>query len=193
MKPNYTRKKQTGIVEMLQQAILSGELPGGTEMPPAELAVGLGVSRKPEREALIILEYQGLVSRLPNNRIRVAPTTAEDLAQLFTLCVTLEADACARLSREALEALISPKQEPLGALQEPIPEELRLHHALCDTMESPFLQKTLRTLTETRIAHAVCSAPAEQPHRAKALIAAFTAPEAARRTALEAYFRRLLP
>ena len=62
-----TQKKQGSIVEAISQAILSGQIPAGTEMTQKELAESLGVSRMPVREALILLEYQGLIHRLPNN------------------------------------------------------------------------------------------------------------------------------
>ena len=56
------QKKNGGVVEALQQAILSGQIPAGTEMTQNELAESLGVSRMPVREALMILEYQGLTT-----------------------------------------------------------------------------------------------------------------------------------
>ena len=64
-----TQKKQGSIVEAISQAILSGQIPAGTEMTQKELAESLGVSRMPVREALILLEYQGLIHRLPNKQI----------------------------------------------------------------------------------------------------------------------------
>ena len=69
------KKKQGSIVEALRDAILSGSIPADTEMTQNELAQSLGVSRMPVREALIILEYQGLIRRLPNNHVRVVPQT----------------------------------------------------------------------------------------------------------------------
>ena len=41
------QKKNGGVVEALQQAILSGQIPAGTEMTQNELAESLGVSRMP--------------------------------------------------------------------------------------------------------------------------------------------------
>ena len=43
------QKKNGGVVEALQQAILSGQIPAGTEMTQNELAESLGVSRMPVR------------------------------------------------------------------------------------------------------------------------------------------------
>lgn len=80
------KKKQGSIVEALRDAILSGSIPADTEMTQNELAQSLGVSRMPVREALIILEYQGLIRRLPNNHVRVVPQTREYIAELFRMC-----------------------------------------------------------------------------------------------------------
>ena len=66
------KKKQGSIVELLRDEILAGNIPDGSEMTQNELAESLGVSRMPVREALILLEYQGLIDRLPNNHVRVA-------------------------------------------------------------------------------------------------------------------------
>lgn len=86
-------KKQGGIVEALKGEILSGNIPVGTEMTQNELAESLGVSRMPVREALILLEYQGLVERLPNNHIKVAELSQEYFADLFKMCSQLETQA----------------------------------------------------------------------------------------------------
>ena len=64
-------KKQNSVIGILKEEILSGNIPCGTEMTQTELAESLGVSRMPVREALILLEYQGLVERLPNNHVKV--------------------------------------------------------------------------------------------------------------------------
>ena len=86
-------KKQGGIVEALKGEILSGNIPVGTEMTQNELAESLGVSRMPVREALILLEYQGLVERLPNNHIKVAELSQEYFTDIFKMCSQLETQA----------------------------------------------------------------------------------------------------
>ena len=93
------QKKNGGVVEALQQAILSGQIPAGTEMTQNELAESLGVSRMPVREALMILEYQGLIIRLPNNRIKAADLTEETLRQILALGAQLERQAMRALPR----------------------------------------------------------------------------------------------
>ena len=98
------QKKNGGVVEALQQAILSGQIPAGTEMTQNELAESLGVSRMPVREALMILEYQGLIIRLPNNRIKAADLTEETLRQVLALGAQLERQAMRALPQDAMLA-----------------------------------------------------------------------------------------
>ncbi len=93
------QKKNGGVVEALQQAILSGQIPAGTEMTQNELAESLGVSRMPVREALMILEYQGLIIRLPNNRIKAADLTEETLRQILALGLSWNGRLCVRCHR----------------------------------------------------------------------------------------------
>ena len=72
------KKKQGSIVELLRDEILAGNIPDGSEMTQNELAEGLGsIPYASAREALILLEYQGLIDRLPNNHVRVASLTED--------------------------------------------------------------------------------------------------------------------
>lgn len=87
------KKKQGSIVEVLKDAILSGDIPNGTEMTQNELAQSLGVSRMPVREALILLEYQGLIDRLPNNHVKVSQLTDEYFHHIFRHAALLEIEA----------------------------------------------------------------------------------------------------
>ena len=98
------QKKNGGVVEALQQAILSGQIPAGTEMTQNELAESLGVSRMPVREALMILEYQGLIIRLPNNHVKAADLNEDALRQILALGAQLERQAMRALPQDAMLA-----------------------------------------------------------------------------------------
>ena len=87
------QKKQGSVVEILKHEILLGNIPSGTEMTQNELATSLGVSRMPVREALILLEYQGLVDRLPNNHVRVSQLSEEYFQKIFEMFLQMEQDA----------------------------------------------------------------------------------------------------
>ena len=131
------QKKNGGVVEALQQAILSGQIPAGTEMTQNELAESLGVSRMPVREALMILEYQGLIIRLPNNRIKAADLTEETLRQILALGAQLERQAMRALPQDAMLAG--------GEMLQHLPY--------------PLHRKLLESIQETYIAFAVSARP----------------------------------
>lgn len=138
------QKKNGGVVEALQQAILSGQIPAGTEMTQNELAESLGVSRMPVREALMILEYQGLIIRLPNNRIKAADLTEETLRQILALGAQLERQAMRTLPQDAMLA---------GG-------EMLQHRTLRTVLPYPLHRKLLESIQETYIAFAVSARPA---------------------------------
>ncbi len=81
------------VYERVRAAILDGELAPGAVMSQVALAEELGTSRTPLREALRMLQSEGLVEGEPNRRVRVAPMTARDLEELCIMRVTLEAEA----------------------------------------------------------------------------------------------------
>lgn len=65
------------IYETLLEAIVSGQLPHGSELNSVSLAKQLDVSRTPLREALLLLERDGLVHHTGNHKARVAEFSAE--------------------------------------------------------------------------------------------------------------------
>jgi DNA-binding GntR family transcriptional regulator len=80
------------VHERLRREILSGEIPAG-ETSQLALARELEVGRTPLREALRMLQHEGLVISEPNRRVRVADLSAEDVEQLYSMRIALEAMA----------------------------------------------------------------------------------------------------
>jgi GntR family transcriptional regulator, rspAB operon transcriptional repressor len=81
------------VYERIRNAILDGELAPGAVMSQVSLAEELGISRTPLREALRMLQGEGLVDSEPNRRVKVAAMTPSDLEQLYIVRITLEAEA----------------------------------------------------------------------------------------------------
>ena len=79
------------IVRQLEQLIASGELPVVERLKEVELAQRLGVSRTPLREALLILERQGLVVSEVNKGFRVAALSEQRVRELYPIIGSLEA------------------------------------------------------------------------------------------------------
>lgn len=87
------RQSAEYVHRRVRQAILEAELPPGETMSQVALAEELGVSRTPLREALRMLQGEGLIEARPNRRVRVAPMSVDDLEQLYAVRVSLEAEA----------------------------------------------------------------------------------------------------
>ena len=81
------------VYQRVREAILEGEIAPGATMSQVALADELGISRTPLREALRMLQSEGLVDAERNRRVRVAPVSARDLEELYVMRVTLEAEA----------------------------------------------------------------------------------------------------
>jgi DNA-binding GntR family transcriptional regulator len=103
------RQSAEYVYRRVREAILEAELPPGEIMSQVALAEELGVSRTPLREALRMLQAEGLVEARTNRRVRVAPISPSDLEELYSLRVVLEAQALRiavpRMSQEHIARL----------------------------------------------------------------------------------------
>lgn len=76
--------------QRLTAAILSGEFAPGASMTQTELADLLEVGRTPLREAIRLLQEEGLLTSEPNRTVRVAGLSPEDLEELYALRIIQE-------------------------------------------------------------------------------------------------------
>ena len=97
-----------------RDAILDGRLPPGTRVRQEALARRFGVSRIPVREALRLLESQGLVTLIPHSGARVARLDLAEHLELYRI-------------REALEPVAAAASAPLLS-----DEQLAELHRLAD-------------------------------------------------------------
>lgn len=81
------------IHERLRAAILRGEIPAGEVTSQVTLGRELDVGRTPLREALRMLQREGLVISEPNRRVRIAELSGEDAEELYIMRISLEAVA----------------------------------------------------------------------------------------------------
>lgn len=78
------------IAGILRDEILAGELTPGTWLRQDELAARLGTSRIPVREALRILESEGLTESFPNRGARVPVLSLDDVNTYYRMRERLE-------------------------------------------------------------------------------------------------------
>ncbi|MCW3820099.1 GntR family transcriptional regulator [Micromonospora sp. DR5-3] len=76
--------------EAVRKMILTGELQPGDRVVENQLTHQLGVSRPPLREALRVLEQEGLLVQQPRRGVIVVPITLHDVYEIFTLRDQLE-------------------------------------------------------------------------------------------------------
>src|SRR5262249_50515953 len=79
------------VHDRLREAILRGEFDPRVPLSQVQLAARLGVSRTPLREALRMLQREGLIDSEPNRRVRVAQLSVADAEQLYAARVMVEA------------------------------------------------------------------------------------------------------
>ena len=101
MKPNLPQIKNISIreqtVDALREAILTGELKPGQSLIEMDLSKQLGVSRAPIREALRMLNSEGLVETIPYHGTTVGRLTKDDIEDLYSMRILLEAFALERI------------------------------------------------------------------------------------------------
>lgn len=90
------------VFEQLRQAILEGNLRPGYRLVERKLAEQLGVSRTPVREAIRMLELEGLVSHLPRIGCVVAQVTDLEVLEIYRIRAVLEGLA-ARMAAEKIK------------------------------------------------------------------------------------------
>lgn len=71
--------------QALRTMILSGELRPAERVVENRLTAALGVSRPPLREAMRVLEQEGLIVQVPRKGAIVTPLTAHDIYEIVTL------------------------------------------------------------------------------------------------------------
>lgn len=78
------------IAKILRQEIISGRFKNGEQLTQEQIAQYLNTSRIPVREAFLILELEGFLSRLPNRHVLVVGPKIDLLKEIFELIASVE-------------------------------------------------------------------------------------------------------
>jgi DNA-binding GntR family transcriptional regulator len=92
------------VYRRLREAILNGALAPGRIVSQVQIARELGVSRTPLREAMRMLQRDGLVSGEANRMVRVATFSIKDVEELYAVRIANEALAIRLTVPEMTEA-----------------------------------------------------------------------------------------
>lgn len=88
----------------IRERILDNLWPPGYQALEQALALELGVSRTPVREALMRLESEGFIAVVPRHGMRVLPVSPADMREIYEILTALESMAAELAARRKPEA-----------------------------------------------------------------------------------------
>ncbi|AXK34991.1 GntR family transcriptional regulator [Streptomyces armeniacus] len=143
--------KSDAAYRQVRDRILAGELEPGAVIRQRELALRIGISTTPLREALRRLKSEGLVELDAHRDARVSPLRAEEARDLLEVRRSLDPLAAAlaadRRTHEDIRALRAAAEElvplPTRAGAEQLAAHRRFHSALYRASHNDLLTETL--------------------------------------------------
>lgn len=152
-----TRQTRVGdAYKLLKEEIRTNRLLPGFQATELEIAMRLGMSRTPVREALIRLEAEGLVELIPRRGVRVLPISIEDMREIYEILTALEPETAANLASRApsneelapLDSATSDMEMALkaGDLDAWAEADDRFHHKLIELHGNQRIQSFVTTL-----------------------------------------------
>ena len=85
--------KKDNAYHLIKQGIISGEFSSGEIYSLNEISEQTNISNTPTREALLVLENEGLIEPIPRTGYMVTPLTITDVLEMFHLRGLLEIEA----------------------------------------------------------------------------------------------------
>jgi DNA-binding GntR family transcriptional regulator len=141
----------------LKQRILEGEILPGTVLSEARVAVDLGISRTPVREALARLTHEGLAQRFNGRGVIVLELSAKELIDVIELQACLEQFAIARLLEgaprsnvEDVARLVELQREALdaGDRRRFLEHDRRMHLRIVERAGNDKLAQVMRNVSD---------------------------------------------
>ena len=145
------------VFNTLREAILKGELKPGERLMELQLAAKLGVSRTPIREAIRMLEQEGLAVTIPRKGAEVAKMTEKDMEDVLQIRVVLDElavkIACNLMTAEQLNELVATMHEfeestKTGDVKRIAEADVKFHDIIYKSTDNPKLVNMLNNLRE---------------------------------------------
>lgn len=164
------RTTQATVTEHLRQAILLGQLPGGTRLVQSELAEAFNVSVTPIREALRELSTQGLIELDAFKGAVVRMPTLAELEELYEmravlipLSVKRGIDRITPQQIQQAEVLLT-QMEATENHEQWVDLNRQFHNLLDDAAQASLLKQSLQQLSDLSAIYINISF-SEQPFR----------------------------
>jgi DNA-binding GntR family transcriptional regulator len=150
------QSEKNRIYQELRKEILTLTLSPRVLLVESALAERFGVSKAPVREALAILQRDGLVEALPRKGYLVTPLTVNDVHELFHLRMVLEGAAAelaaTRITEDELLYLENLEPKSTKGAAASIPKFLdinkKFHHAVASASRNTRLTSLIVGITE---------------------------------------------
>ena len=145
------------VFNTLREAILKGDLKPGERLMELQLASKLGVSRTPIREAIRMLEQEGLAVTTPRKGAEVAKMTLKDMEDVLKIRDALDElavrIACQKISDEQLKQLedmkeLFEKSTQTGNVKKIAEADVTFHDVIYEATGNPKLVTLLNNLRE---------------------------------------------
>ena len=108
----------------IRRRILDNVWPPGHRALEQEVALELGMSRTPVREALVQLQNEGLVEVIPRHGVRVLPVSPTDMREIYEILTALECMAAELLARrKPTDAQLQPLMDASAAMDQALQVE----------------------------------------------------------------------
>ena len=104
--------------ELIRDAILDGRLAPGKRLKEEQLAKDLGISRTPVREALLLLQAEGLIESVPNRGAIVRAYSSKELVDMYDLRALLESYAARRAATRVTDEQLAELEESCRRFRE---------------------------------------------------------------------------
>ncbi|PYG02185.1 transcriptional regulator, GntR family [Georgenia satyanarayanai] len=149
------------LAEQLRTAVMTGQLPPGTQLGEADLAERFEVSRGPLREAMQRLVSEGILYAVVNRGVFVCELTLEDVADVYRTRSVIERGALEIVLEERREETYRALEGSVGVMSDAASRgdatavsdaDQEFHEVLVESSGSPRLIRAMRTLlVETRM------------------------------------------
>jgi DNA-binding GntR family transcriptional regulator len=149
------KTKMDQIVEILREAVLTGEFTSGARLLQDDLAERFNTSSTPIREALRQLQAEGILEHSPYRGVQVAEVKMEDVREVYMIRAVMESYvtrlAVPYLNHSHLEQLRSLQTEmreyvATGELSNLRKANYKFHLMIYEAANMPYSLKIIKTL-----------------------------------------------